>query len=133
MNFPRGTALPQIKEEAMEETVKCPQCGKYYKFYMMLCKDQTLCPECRLKSKKKLEKTGRKHEPRWSRRELAREPTLYYWEVPKVAAGYENKEAKLNEFMELTQVALELQTHTPKIIVEEPNVWHDQSMWVVEK
>jgi endogenous inhibitor of DNA gyrase (YacG/DUF329 family) len=32
------------------KTVKCPICGRPYKFYSMLAGDQSACPECRRKA-----------------------------------------------------------------------------------
>lgn len=29
-----------------EQTIKCPICGKPYKFYPFLAKDQSACPSC---------------------------------------------------------------------------------------
>ena len=32
----------------MEQTVKCPICGKPFVVYNMYCGDQSACPECRV-------------------------------------------------------------------------------------
>lgn len=37
----------------MEQTVKCPICGGPYKFYSHYCGDQSACPDCRKKARKK--------------------------------------------------------------------------------
>jgi uncharacterized protein (DUF983 family) len=31
-------------------TCKCRECGKTYQFYAFIAGDQTVCPECRIKS-----------------------------------------------------------------------------------
>jgi len=61
------TGLPVIALESFnlkglkmsdEQTVKCPICGKPYKFYPFYAGDQSACPACQAEATKNMPKTS---------------------------------------------------------------------------
>jgi len=58
----------------MQGTIKCPICGKPYKWYSMTTADQTACPECVQEAERAVRRKSNEQEERRRRRYFG-EPT----------------------------------------------------------